>query len=122
MGFAIPGDIVRDLAQQIIEHGRVVHSGRATLGVTGATVTNDSGEPVGVGVAALDPKGPAAAAGVEVGDLITLVDGDEVRTAQDLRALIATREPGEAIRLTVVRAPVAEPHTFTIELGELPAT
>jgi S1-C subfamily serine protease len=121
VGFAIPGHIVRDLAGQIVEHGRVVHSGRATLGVTGVTVTNDRGEPVGVGVAALDPKGPAATAGVEVGDLVTRVDGDEVRTAQDLRALIAMREAGGVIRLTVLRAPAAEPHTFTIKLGELPA-
>jgi putative serine protease PepD len=121
VGFAIPGDVVRDLARQIIEHGRVVASGRAALGVTVATVTNDRGEPVGAGVAAVDPEGPAAAAGVQVGDLITRVDGDEVRTAQDLQALIATREPGDVIRLTVMRPPAAEPHTFTINLGELPA-
>ena len=47
LGFAIPGDIVRDPAGQIVESGRVVHSGRAALGITAATVTNDRGEPVG---------------------------------------------------------------------------
>jgi S1-C subfamily serine protease len=119
VGFAIPGDIVRDLARQIIEHGRVVDSGRAALGVTVATVTNDRGEPVGAGVAAVDPNGPAAAAGVQVGDLITRVDGDEVRTAQELMALIAARKPGDVVWLTVMRPPAAEPQTFTINLGEL---
>jgi putative serine protease PepD len=121
LGFAIPGDIVRDLAQQIIEHGRVVDSGRAALGITVATVTNDRGEPVGAGVAAVDPAGPAAAAGVQVGDLITRLDGDEIRTAQALQVVVATREPGDVVRLTVTRPPAAEPHTFTINLGELPA-
>ncbi|GAA0923618.1 trypsin-like peptidase domain-containing protein [Pseudonocardia zijingensis] len=121
VGFAIPADIVSSLARQIIEHGRVVDSGRAALGITVATVTNDRGEPVGAGVAAVDPDGPAAVAGVQVGDLIIQVDGEEVRTAQDLRALIAARKPGDVVRLTVVRPPAAEPHTFTINLGELPA-
>jgi putative serine protease PepD len=121
IGFAIPGDTVWNLAQQIIEHGRVVDSGRATLGVTVATVTNDRGEPVGAAVAAVDPAGPAAAAGVQVGDLVTRVDDDQVRTAQDLQGLIAAHRPGDAVRLTVLRPPGAEPHTFTITLGELPA-
>jgi putative serine protease PepD len=122
VGFAIPGDIVRDIAGQIIEHGRVVDSGRAALGATVATVTNDRGEPVGAGVAGLDPAGPAAAAGVEVGDLITRLEDDEVRTAQDLQALIAVRRAGDVVRLTAVRPPALEPHTFTITLGELPTT
>jgi S1-C subfamily serine protease len=121
IGFAIPGDTVRNLAQQIIDHGRVVDSGRAALGVTVATVTNDRGEPVGAAVAAVDPAGPAAAAGAQVGDLVTRVDDDEVRTAQDLQGLIAAHRPGDAVRLTVLRPPADEPHTFTITLGELPA-
>jgi putative serine protease PepD len=122
IGFAIPGDIVRDIAQQIVENGRVVHSGRAALGVTAATVTNDRGEPVGAAVAAVDPNGPAAAAGLRVGDLITRVDDDEIRMAQDLQAVTAARQPGEVTRLTALRPPVAEPQTLTITLGELPVT
>ncbi|MBW0108596.1 trypsin-like peptidase domain-containing protein [Pseudonocardia sp. KRD-182] len=120
VGFAIPGDIARDIAQQIVENGRVVHSGRAALGITVATVTDELGEPAGAAVAALDPAGPAAAAGAQVGDLITRVDDAEVRTAQDLQASIAERRPGDVVRLTVARPPAAEPHTLTVELGELP--
>lgn len=122
IGFAIPGDIVRDLAQQIVENGRVVHSGRAAIGVKAATVTNDRGEPVGAAVAAVDPNGPAAVAGLRVGDLITRVDDDEIRMAQDLQAVTATRRPGEVTQLTALRPPAAEPQTLTITLGELPVT
>jgi S1-C subfamily serine protease len=57
-----------------------------------------------------------------VGDLITRLEDDEVRTAQDLQALIAVRRAGDVVRLTAVRPPAAEPHTFTITLGELPTT
>jgi putative serine protease PepD len=121
LGFAIPSDIARDIAQQIVDNGRVIHSGRAALGVTVATVTNDRGEPVGVGVAAVDPAGPAGAAGVQVGDLITRIDDSEVRTAQDLQSLLATHQPGDVIRLTIMRPPAAESHTLTVTLGELPA-
>jgi S1-C subfamily serine protease len=120
LGFAIPADIVHDLAQQIVENGRVVHSGRASLGITAVTVTDGSGEPIGVGVAATDPNGPAASAGIQVGDLIVRVEDDEVRTAQDLQALVSTRSPGEVMRLSVVRPLLAEPQTSTIILGELP--
>jgi S1-C subfamily serine protease len=120
VGFAIPGNIATELARQMIENGRVVHSGRAALGVTVATVTNERQEPVGAGVAAVDPMGPAAAAGVQLGDLITRIDDSEIRTAQDLQGVIAAHQPGDAVRLTLTRPPTAEPHTFTITLGELP--
>jgi S1-C subfamily serine protease len=120
LGFAIPADIVRDLAQQIVENGRVVHSGRASLGLTVVTVTDERGAPVGVGVAGVEPGGPAGVAGVHVGDLIVRVGDDEARTAQDLQSLVSTRAPGEVVRLTVVRPHTAEPFTTTITLGELP--
>ena len=120
VGFAIPGNIATELARQMIENGRVIHSGRAALGVTVATVTNERQEPVGAGVAAVDPSGPAAAAGVQVGDLITRIDDSEIRTAQDLQGVLAAHQPGDAVRLTLMRPPTAEPHTFTITLGELP--
>lgn len=121
IGFAIPADIARDIARQIVDNGRVLRSGRAALGITVVTVTDDRGEPVGAGVAALDPAGPAAAAGAQAGDLITRIDGDEVRTSQDVQAAIAERQPGDVVRITVARPPAAEPYTLTITLGELPA-
>jgi S1-C subfamily serine protease len=122
VGFAIPGEIANDIARQIVDNGRVVNSGRAAVGITAVTVTDDTGQPVGAGVAALDPNGPAAAAGVRVGDIITRIEGDEIRTAQDLQMRLAERRPGEAIRLTVTRPPAAQPLTITVTLGELPVT
>jgi putative serine protease PepD len=71
-------------------------------------------------VAAVDPGGPAAAAGVQVGDLITRIGDSEIRTVQDLQGVIAAQQPGDVVRLTLTRPPTGEPHTVTITLGELP--
>ena len=65
------------------------------------------------------PNEPGVA-GVQIGDLIVRVEDDEVRTAQDLQALVSTRAPGEVVRLTVMRPPTAEPFTTTITLESLP--
>ena len=121
IGFAIPADTVRDIAQQIVDNGRVVHSGRAALGISAVTVTDDRGQPIGAGVANLDPGSPAAAAGMRVGDLITRIDGDEIRTAQDLQAVLATHQPGDTVQVTVSRPPGAQQVTMSVTLGELPA-
>jgi serine protease Do len=64
--------------------------------------------------------GPAAAAGVQLGDLITRIDDSRIRTAQDLQGVIAAYQLGDAVRLPLTRPPTAEPHTVTITLGELP--
>jgi S1-C subfamily serine protease len=121
IGFAIPADTVRDIAQQIVDNGRVVHSGRAALGITAATVTDDRGQPVGVGVAGLDPAGPAAAAGMREGDLITRIDNDGIRTAQDLQSALATHQPGDTVQVTISRPPDGKQVTMAVKLGELPA-
>lgn len=121
IGFAIPADTARDVADQLIRDGTVTRTRRATLGITAVTVTDETGTPVGVGVAAVVPGGPADSQGVKVGDIIVRVDGTDVRTVQDLQTIIAAREPGQAVRLDVMRPPANEPLTFTVTLAELPA-
>ncbi|GAA1270120.1 hypothetical protein GCM10009609_36500 [Pseudonocardia aurantiaca] len=59
---------------------------------------------------------------MRVGDLITRFGGEKIRTAQDLQTQIASRRPGDAVRLTGTRPPAAEPFTITVTLGELPVT
>jgi S1-C subfamily serine protease len=113
---------VRFASDLLVDNGQVVSSRRAAVGITAVTVTDDTAQPIGAGVAAFDPNGPAAAAGVRVGDIITRIERDEIRTAQDLQTRLAERRPGEAVRLTVKRRPAAEPLTMTITLGELAVT
>ena len=62
-------------------------------------------------VVQIDPTGPAAVAGIRMGDLIVSVDGAPVRSMDDLwRAVSSARKPGEDVVLTVIRtAPGSAP-------------
>jgi S1-C subfamily serine protease len=119
IGFAVPSDLATDLARQIVANGRVVESRRAALGLSAVTVTDNNGQPVGVGVARVQPGQAAAAAGVRDGDVITAVDGTEVKEAQQLLALLAAHRPGDVVQLTFRRVPGAA-STVPVTLGELP--
>ena len=74
IGFAIPSNLVKDIATQIIRFGHVVNSHRAYLGV-------QIGDTNGAGVSsrASRPGGPAAKAGLVSGDVITSVNGTRRR-------------------------------------------
>jgi S1-C subfamily serine protease len=121
IGFAIPSDTATDIARQIVANGRVVNSKRAALGVSISTVTDQSGQPVGVGVFNVVPGGPAANAGLQNGDVITKVDDVPVATAQQLQEVLAARKPGDTMRITLIRPP-GETKTVTVTLGELAAS
>ena len=58
IGFAIPSNIVTDIAGQIIKTGHVTNSHRAALGVRVQTVTGPDGQPAGAGIATVTPGGP----------------------------------------------------------------
>lgn len=120
IGFAIPSDIATDLARQIIDNGRVVNSRRAALGVSVTTVTDQSGTPVAVGISSVIPGGPAATAGLQNGDVITKIDDVRVTTAQQLQEVVATKKPGETVRITFIRLS-GEANTVPVMLGELPS-
>src|SRR4029077_12348955 len=78
IGFAIPSNDVADYAKQIIAHGKVVNSHRAYLGIN----IGDTGD--GVYVSAVSAGGPAAKAGLKVGDVIVAVNGSPTPGSSDL--------------------------------------
>jgi putative serine protease PepD len=102
-----------------VDNGRVVESHRAALGLSAVTVTDNNGQPVGVGVTRVQPGGAAAAAGIRDDDVITAVEGTEVKEAQQLLALLAEHRPGDVVQVTFRRAQGAA-STVPVTLGELP--
>jgi S1-C subfamily serine protease len=107
LGFAIPADVARDVADELLEgEGRVHHS---WLGIQGADLApTESSVPGmadmgGVRVTGVDPAGPAAAAGVVAGDVVVAVDGQRVPTMSDLVVALRAREPGDLVRIDVHR-------------------
>ena len=120
IGFAVPSNLAREVMTQIEQHGRVI---RGWLGVAVQDVTPAMESALGVpGPGALvgdvTPGSPAAAAGLQRGDVIKRIDGKPVTDSRALRMQIAETSPGTTVRLTVVRngATMEVPVT----LGEVP--
>ena len=115
IGFAIPSNDVRDYASQIIAHGKVINSNRAFLGIR----PGDTGQ--GVYVGGLTSNGPAAKAGLKVGDVITAIDGKSTPTLDDLGAVLAGFKPGQtvSVKFTTQSGPSS---SVKITLGELPTS
>ncbi|MFE2942307.1 S1C family serine protease [Streptomyces sp. NPDC059255] len=117
IGFAIPVSMVRTVADQIIEHGRVVDSGRAALGITGRTVVGPEFQPAGVAVVTARKGGAAAEAGIRAGDIITAIDRTRVTTIASLSEILASDKPGQRVKVTFTRGGATR--TVEATLGEM---
>lgn len=121
IGFAIPSPTVRDVVEQLLENGTVEH---AYLGIRPATLTPSLADQLGIdgtgGVAVLDviAGSPAAAAGIEPGDLLVELAGEPLETAEDLLGALRRAKPGDTVELTAVRD--GEEAALEVELGDLP--
>ncbi len=106
LAFAVPIDVAMNAVMQLKEKGHVT---RGRIGVQIQEVSTDAAaafglpQPTGALVNAVEKSGPAAAAGIEVGDIILKVDGRDVPSANDLPRVITAIRPGIAIDLTVWR-------------------
>jgi putative serine protease PepD len=114
IGFAIPSNTVRDIATQLISQGKVANSHRAWLGVEVAATTSD-----GLLVAKVQADGPAAKAGIRVGDLITAVDGTATPDPATLADVLAGLQPGQVVTIAVGH-PGGARRTVRVTLGQFP--
>jgi putative serine protease PepD len=122
IGFAIPSNVVTDIAGQLIAHnGHVVNSHRAQLGVRVATVVDPTGQPVGMGVVSVVAGGPAAAAGVQTGEVITAINNTPVHSASGLAQVLAKLDPGQTVPVTLTN-PQGGSRTVMVTLDQLPGS
>ena len=121
VSFAIPINVAMDVAEQLREGGRV---DRGWLGVMIQPVSEDLAESfgmenaIGALIADLDPEGPAAQGGLQAGDVILEVNGEEVERSSSLPRLIGKGAPGTEVELTLMRD--GEELTESVELGSWP--
>jgi putative serine protease PepD len=113
IGFAVPIDVAARSATAIVQ-GKPVQT--AYMGVSLNDTTSGRG---GALVAEVASGGPAADAGLEVGDLVVEVDGQAVGGSDDLVGRIRDHQPGDKVTLKVVRD--GNERTVTVTLGERPA-
>jgi putative serine protease PepD len=98
VGFAIPVNEMRDIAQQLIRTGKVQH---ATLGVTAKSVTDYSRD--GALVDSVAAGSAAANAGIRAGDVITRVGSRLVGGADELVTLVRSHRVGDTVAVTYIR-------------------
>jgi S1-C subfamily serine protease len=134
IGFAVPVDTVRQVARQLIEHGRV---DRAYLGVSTVALTPELAQRLGLSVQSgalimeVAPGGPAAQAGlrgggtdatsgalVAGGDVITQIDGKKVSGPNDVAEAIGAKRSGQTAQVTYVRD--GSEHTVRVNLTAQP--
>ena len=104
LGFAIPIDDVSDIVSELVTNGYV--SGKPFMGVGLGDVDEQAqayGVPAGA-VVNLVPEGlPAAKAGIQVGDIITALDGEAVSSYSELTAAVKAHTVGDTVTLSVFR-------------------
>jgi len=136
IGFAIPADTAQQVVPQLIAHG---HVSRPWLGVSGQDITPEIAKalslsaPRGVLISQVIKESPAEKAGlrggrvsVQVynqrmivgGDLITGIEGEEMKGMEALTHFIEGKSPGDILHITVLRD--GEPHELEVILQESP--
>lgn len=118
-GFAIPSQMARTIADEIIAHGKVEHG---YLGIAMNDVTPDNAHffklktATGAIVAEVTPDSPASDGGLKQGDVITQLNGNEIENGSALQVAVSEMRPGTAITLGVMRN--GEPMTLHLTVGQ----
>ena len=106
VGFAIPVNMVRTIAQELINHGKVT---RGELGVLVQNLTPSLAQAMGLSVnegavvSEVLPGTPAQRAGLKAGDVIIKLNGENVPSSSELRNKVAELGPGTKVELTYLR-------------------
>jgi len=119
LGFAIPVDLAKSIADEIIATGRVTHAffGLQTVPIPPAAAA-EAGLPEGLYVQAVTPGGPAAQAGLRADDVITSINGQPATSNIQLEELTLTKKPGDTVPIEYSRA--GQSATTTVTLGTQP--
>ena len=126
VGFAIPSNRVNLVVPQIIQAGKVTHTGRAVLGVSVASVDSALASQYNLGIdhgaliTSLVSGGAAEKAGLKTGDVIVKVDNATVNDASSLGNALITKNPGDHVAVTIYRS--GQQQTINVTLGELQAS
>ena len=112
VGFAVPSNTISRIAAALIDNGSVEH---AYLGVA----IDDSTSTAGARLAEVRAGTPAARAGLKSGDVITKVSGTSIGSADELRQLVDSKQPGDKVEVTVKRNGTTK--TVTVTLGTRPS-
>ncbi|HEX2141885.1 MAG TPA: trypsin-like peptidase domain-containing protein [Candidatus Limnocylindria bacterium] len=122
LGFAIPAANAMEVAEQLRDDGSAEH---AFMGLGPAAITPQIAEQLGLPdtqgalVLSVVDGGPAAEAGLEPGDVIVGLGGEEIQTPEDLLAALRGHAPGDEVEVEISRG--GEPSQITVTLADRPS-
>lgn len=119
VGFAIPINATIEVYEQLIEHGKVL---RPYIGISGSNLSETTAKrynlPVGVYVEDISENTGASNSDLKIGDVITEVDGEAIKTMDDLNAIKNKKKIGDTLKIKVYRS--GEYINIEIILTEMP--
>lgn len=105
MGFAIPSQTVKNIVDDLMKQGYV--SDRVRLGISGQAVTSTMAQyynvPEGILVNTISEGGPCDGTDLQMNDIITAIDGEDIASFKDVYAILAEHKPGDKVTLSVYR-------------------
>lgn len=116
MGFAIPINTAKEVVDELIANGYV--AGRPSIGITGQNVESADGSVAGVQVYSIDSRAKAASEGLQVGDVITAVNGTPTPTMDDINNIKEDMQAGDKLTLTVYRLSTGKTINLTVTLTD----
>jgi len=123
VGFAIPSNRVKLVAEQIISTGKVTHTGRAALGVqvinvdSNVAAQDNLSVDHGALITSVTSNGAANQAGLRSGDVIIQIDNQPVNDTSSLSDALASKNPGDTVAVKIARG--SQQLTINVTLGEL---
>jgi serine protease DegQ len=117
IGFAIPGNMVKNFIDQIVKFGQVR---RVMLGISGGNLQEDVAKALHLGIQQgafvneVVAGSAAEKAGIKAGDVITAVDGKPLQTFSELRAKVGLMRPDQTVQLDLLRD--GKPQRVTVRL------
>ncbi|WP_240605993.1 S1C family serine protease [Planctomonas deserti] len=122
LGFAIPSPTATEVAEELIEDGTADH---AFMGLVPGAITPQIAEQLGLTdttgaiVLSVSNGGPAAAAGIRPGDVVTAIEGNEIGSPEDLLAALRQQDPGDRVTVDVRRG--GDEESFDVTLTDRPS-
>jgi putative serine protease PepD len=118
VGFAIPANVAKRIASEIIETGEASHGLLGALVSDAMSSDDGAGFPIGVTVVETTPGGAAEEAGILAGDVITRFNGKPVTTASELTAAVRQEPAGSRVKIEALRDEIKLSFDVTLQDAE----
>jgi putative serine protease PepD len=118
VGFAIPANVAKRIATEIIETGVASHGLLGALVSDAMSSDDGAGFPIGVRVVELTPGGAAEEAGILPGDVITRINGKPVTTASELTAAVRQEPAGSRVKIEAMRDAIKLSFDVTLQAAD----